>query len=247
MNKKISRVQLFLIVLFALLLSSACAPAATNVGTGAIAPNQDSPAEVQEGQISLDKNFYIVMDGSGSMSYTDCAGTKLRKSRIDVARDAAVQFINKSVPADVNLGLYVFDNAGESERVQLGKSNRPQIIAEISKIRANSGTPLNAAITNASKVLAKQRDHQLGYGEYYMIVVTDGEATDGPTGADNGVNYATKNGIPIITIGFCLSGNHPLSKSSYVYRSAINSEQLLKALEETQGEASYFDATVFSK
>lgn len=239
-----------LIALALLVFVTGCAPTVPPASTPAAstpAPEpseRSSPPAMIEGEISVGRNFYIIVDGSGSMRNSEYAGTF--STRIEAAKWAVTEFIKSAVPSDVNLGLYAFDSKGTFERVGLGKNNRDQIIAEIQKIRADNATPLNHAIKEATKALSKQRDKQLGYGEFYIVVATDGEATDGSE-AREGVEYAIKNKIPIITIGFGLNKEHSLSKHSISYRNATSPEELLQALKETQAESPYFDSTVFEK
>src|SRR5205814_1989786 len=145
---------------------------------------------------------------------------------------------------DVNMGLYVFDRAGAGERAAIAKNNAAVIAAQIDGTRAGGNTPLNQAIRDAVRELVKQRNRQLGYGEFYVVVATDGEATDGDL-ATGAMRYADQYNIPIITIGFCLNQSHPLAKGSISYRNANNPQDLLAALKDTQGESPYFDAAAF--
>jgi uncharacterized protein YegL len=199
-------------------------------------------ARVEGGAVSLDRNFYFVIDGSGSMGSSDCAGQF--HSRVEAAKWAVKEFTAKSVPAGVNLGLYIFDGSGASERVPIGKNDAAAIGSQIDRAHAGGNTPLNDAIRAAVRELGKQRSRQLGYGEFYVVVATDGEATDGDL-ADGAMHYADQNSIPIITIGFCLKKDHPLAKGSVSYRNANSPQDLLTALRETQGESPYFDAATF--
>lgn len=232
--KKIS----VLIAALSILLFVGCAPPPDVKG---VEPPQPQPEE--NGVISTDKNFYLIMDGSGSMGESSHSGSF--GSKIKAAKWAAREFVTKRVSPDVNLGLYVFDGNGERERVALGQNNREAILKEIDAISATSGTPLNTAIKRGVNALVKQRSVQLGYGEFYIVVVTDGEATDGDT--KDAVSYAQKGAIPIITIGFGLNKQHPLAKDSLSYRNATNPDELLQAMQETQGESTYFDSTTFKK
>lgn len=194
--------------------------------------------------ISLDRSFYIVVDASGSMNETACAGQF--PNRTEAAKWAVKEFTTKRVPADVHLGLHVFDGSGARERVPLGMQNRDAIAREIDRIRGGGNTPLNAAIREAVEALSLQRERQLGYGEFYVVVATDGQASDGDLGA-NAVRYAAQQRIPLITIGFCLRSDHPLARASVSYRDANSPQDLLAALQETQGESPYFDAAAFRR
>jgi len=203
---------------------------------------QQSVPKLPEGAISLDRNFYLIIDDSDSMADKKFAGSF--PSRIEAAKWALEEFVTKAVPADVNLGLYAL-NSGK-ELVPLGKT-REALISRLRKIRNNNGTPLNEAIRDSTNALLKQRSKQLGYGEFYIVVATDGEATDElASDASRGVEYARKNSIPIITIGFGIQ-NHPLKNQSLSYREATSPQELLQALKETQGESQYFDNTIFKK
>ncbi len=195
---------------------------------------------LSEGEISLDRNFYLIIDDSDSMSDDEYAGSF--PERIQAAKWALEEFVTKAVPSEVNLGFYAL-NSGK-ELVPLGKGNREKIVAKIRGINHSNGTPLNAAIRDGTNALVKQRAKQLGYGEFYLVVATDGAATDGDM--NKSVEYATKNSVPIITIGFGIQ-NHPLKDQSLSYREATNPQELLEALKETQGESEYFDTSMFEK
>ena len=80
----------------------------------------------QVGTASLTRNFYFIFDGSGSMSESlnkQCKGDRRFGSRLEGAKWAVEQFL-PLMPPDVNLGLWVFDAYGNSERVLLGPDNR---------------------------------------------------------------------------------------------------------------------------
>ena len=204
-------------------------------------PGQAAPA----GEASLTRNFYFIFDGSGSMSESltrQCKGDKRFASRLEGAKWAVEQFL-PLVPRDVNLGLWVFDANGNSERVALGPDKRAQLIAEVQKIRAGGRTPLTESIEQGVNRLVQQRDKQLGYGEFRLVVVTDGEATGRPL--PQAVAYARERRMPIYTIGLCLSAEHQLRKSSVSYRAADSIEALKLGLEETLAETNVFDPPTF--
>ena len=228
------RLMMFVLSLF-VLLAVAC-------DSVTVPPPEDATAERKtvsgqeiavEGQISLDRNYYLVSDGSDSMNARDCKGDK--ESNIAASKWATKEFATKSVPTDVGLGLYVFDASGASERVPIGKNNREAILRAIDEIRANGGTPLNSSIAKGVDALRVQREKQLGYGSFVLIVVTDGQAD-----TESGVAYAERYQIPIVTIGFCLNNTHPLAVHSLSYRDANSPEQLLGAFQEVLAESDSF-------
>jgi hypothetical protein len=204
-------------------------------------PGQTPPA----GEASLTRNFYFIFDGSGSMSEAltrQCKGDKRFGSKLEGAKWAVEQFL-PLVPPDVNVGLWVFDTHGNSERVTLGPDRRASFLAEVKKIRAGGKTPLSESIEQGVNRLLQQRDHQLGYGEFRLVVVTDGEATGRPL--PQAVTYAGERRIPIYTIGLCLGTDHALRKSSVSYRPADSIEALKLGLEETLAETNIFDPQTF--
>lgn len=182
----------------------------------------------------LKKNYYIIFDGSGSME-----GGKLSD-----AKAALLEFI-KVIPPGANIGMLVFDLEGISERVQLS-TNREKLEEEINRVIANSGTPLKTAITMAYQSLELQGHKQQGYGEYNMVIVTDGEASDGEdprTAVNSIVNISP---IVIHTIGFKIGEYHSLNQpGKTLYKSATNLNELSKGLEEVLAESESFSVTNF--
>ena len=194
-------------------------------------------------EVSLARNFYFIFDGSGSMQSEPggaCRGDQSFGSKIDGARWAVEEFLTK-VPDDVNLGLYAFDRAGHSERVPLGAGNRQAFLSAISAIDVGGGTPLAASITFGTDQLVEQYKRQLGYGEYRLVVVTDGRADSIPGAA----RYASHFGMPIYAIGLCIDEDHPLRRYAVSYRAADSFSDLAEGLEETLAELETVDATTF--
>lgn len=208
-------------------------------------PSGILPEAGPAGEASLAKNFYFIFDGSGSMSAglnKQCQGDKRFGSRLEGAKWAVEQFI-PLVPPDVNLGLWVFDANGNSERVPLGSESRTPFLVAVQKVRAGGRTPLTESIEQGVNRLVQQRDQQLGYGEFRLVVVTDGEATERPL--PHAVAYARERRIPIYTIGLCLGAQHELRKYSVSYRAADSIEALRRGLEETLAETQMFDPQTF--
>jgi hypothetical protein len=205
------------------------------------------PAPGASDAASLTRNLYFVLDGSGSMDEdpaTRCGGATKSSfpTKIAAARWAIGEFLAQ-VPAEDRLGLYVFDRGGQREVVPLGTGNRPEFLAAVKAVYAAGGTPLAEAIVTGVDKLAAQRDVQLGYGDFRLVVVTDGEATG--RRLEDGTEYALKKRIPIYTIGFCVGRGHTLFKHSVAYRAANSPAELRRGLEETLGELDAFDMKSF--
>jgi hypothetical protein len=204
-------------------------------------PSQGAPG----GEAALTRNFYFIFDGSGSMAESlnkRCKGDKRFGSRLEGARWAVEQFL-PLVPRDVNLGLWIFDAHGNSERLALSPDSRTQFLTAVQRTRAGGNTPLTESIEQGVNRLVQQRDTQLGYGEFRLVVVTDGEATGRPL--PQAVAYARERRIPIYTIGLCLGAEHELRKYSVSYRAADSVEALQRGLEETLAETNVFDPQTF--
>lgn len=210
------------------------------------APEDSKNPVSGKGSVSLRKNFYFVFDGSGSMKdapSTSSGADQSFSSKILGAKWAVSEFLKK-VPEDVNLGLFVFDANGVREVLPLAPNNRAKFLQQVQKIQAKGGTPLGGAISKGSDALEKQYSKQLGYGEYRLIVITDGESTDS---LNTGVAKAAKYRIPIYTIGFDMDRDHALRKHSITYRSADSAKQLEQALEQAAGELDMFDPPNYSQ
>lgn len=191
----------------------------------------------------LAENYYIVLDGSGSMSESSCAGDS---NKMQVAKEAVIAFAGQ-LSTDVNLGLYVFDNNGMSERIALSEDNRIDFNRAVNTVHANHGTPLHTSVVHAYRALETQAIKQLGYGEYHLVIVTDGTASLGedPTDAVHTILGASP--IVIHTIGFCIDEDHPLNQKGRTYYSiADNPESLQQGLKSVLAEAPVFKVDSFS-
>ncbi len=180
------------------------------------------------------RNFYIIFDGSGSMS-----GEKLV-----VAKKALKKFI-KVIPKEANIGLFAFDNNGVSERAKLG-SSRDFIIQQVDIIRAGGGTPLGESVERAYSKIKKQAGTQLGYGEYNLVIITDGRATDGDTLNDAVTMVLNTSPVIIHTIGFQIGTDHVLNQPGKIlYKTANNLKELSQGLEKVLAETEDFTVIDF--
>jgi uncharacterized protein with von Willebrand factor type A (vWA) domain len=201
------------------------------------------PPEIKEGEkveVARDllvKNYYVILDSSGSMGDHEC-GEGSTKSQ--VSKKAFAEFLSV-IPSQANVGLLVFDRDGVRERAPLGTKNRDRILAEVNVMEPGDGTPLYDAVAVGLSAIEKQARLQLGYGEYHMVIVTDGMANPGQE-PDEVVNHILKNTpIMIHTIGFCINENHPLNQPGRTsYRTAKDSQELIKGLKAVLAESEKF-------
>lgn len=222
-------------------------PANINDGEPAVPLIAPKRAALQfgEGSSSTKRNIYMVFDGSGSMNNKLQQGSNLQfKNKIAGAKWAVDEFM-KTIPDDINLGLFVFDAQGVREVVPLAALDRAAFLAAIHDVRAAGGTPLGESIKAGVDALMKKYQQQLGYGEYRLIVVTDGEASGESIGA--AIQYAQDFGVPIYTIGLDVNEQHSLRANSRQFFSAKSFEELKKGLIDSAAESESFDANEFSR
>jgi Ca-activated chloride channel homolog len=195
------------------------------------------------GEASIDKNFYFLFDVSGSMG-DYCANER----KIDGAKKAIYEFLKK-VPDDVNIGLLFFgvenEEYGIQEVVPLGKGNKDAFYNQVANTRPQSGTPLSNATYFGRQRLIDQYKKQLGYGDYRLIIITDGMASYPEEFAYQLKECKRYPFIAIYGIGLCIDGKHLLKSYSLTYTDAHNYEELGKALVETIAESEDFDPADF--
>lgn len=210
-------------------------------------PTDNKWPDMQTSQASVDndlvkKNYYLVFDASGSMQESNCSGGH---TKIDVAKQSVAQFISK-IPGDANIGLVIFDQRGVYERAVLGNSSRDSIAQQINRAVAGGGTPLDTSIRHAYKALSEQAQKQLGYGEYHLIVITDGVASEGEDPSNTVQNLIDESPVVVHTIGFCISGSHSLNQDGLtLYKSANNPQELARGLDSVLAEVNDFNVDSF--
>lgn len=203
---------------------------------------QDAAIDRGPGVDPFAENNLIVLDMSGSMDSGSCAGAF--SSREAAAKEALFAWLSAN-PGD-NVGLVSFSSSGIRLDSPLGRGEAHvrDLVERIRNLRANGGTPLRSAMEKARIELETQAARQGGLGAYRMIVITDGDANRGEDPgalvrqiADNPANM-----IEIHTIGFCISGGHPLNDPGRIfYTNATSPADLRAGLDATQGEAASFD------
>jgi Ca-activated chloride channel family protein len=181
------------------------------------------------------RNLLIVLDGSGSMADSHCSGNL---SKIVAAKQAIAAFATKIKPED-NLGLCAFDSQGVTERAPLSL-NRAAFNQALQQVRSDSNTPLGTAVTLGYSLLQKQARRQLGYGEYYLVVVTDGEADHGNDPRNIVNKIVSESPVVISTIGFCIGQGHSLNRPGLtLYHDATSLEELNQGLESVLAESDF--------
>lgn len=234
--------------------------AATETGTETAPPREAAdnvraaaeavwPAPVESAAEAVDisltrPNLVAVVDMSGSMSEPYCAGDY--PSRAEAARAALAAWLD-SVPAEANMGLVLFAQGRVALPVPLGTGNRDAFLEAVTRTEPAGNTPLKDALALARQELEAQAIRQRGYGEYRIVVITDGAHSEGqdpaPVLEAIFANYA--NPIEVHTIGFCIEESALNRPGVTFYRSANDPNELRRGLETAIAEAETFDITQF--
>lgn len=218
---------------------------ATQASYGLQATRDDWPELSGRSQIDenlLATNYYIIFDGSGSMKDRECSGST---NKLNIAKDAVVKFV-KSIPDRANIGLYIFDDKGSSERVSIGSNTKENIITNVSNAYARGGTPLATSINTGYQSLLAQAKKQLGYGEYNLVIVTDGMASKNESPSRFVSQIIEQSPIVIHTVGFCIETRHSLNQpGKTIYKSANNPQSLQEGLDAALAESPDYNVNSF--
>jgi Mg-chelatase subunit ChlD len=127
----------------------------------------------------------IAIDVSGSMD-EEVAGQNGRKEpKIAIARRAALDLVDQFVgyardhqDEPVQLGIYEFSRRrGDPDCrvvIPMGPPDRDRAAEAIARLQADGGTPIGQAMITAKRALDES-----GLSRRHLLVVTDGENTDG--------------------------------------------------------------------
>lgn len=189
-----------------------------------------TPIEIQAGQ-----NVVVLLDDSGSMKQpmrTDGG----RVSRIQAAKDALSKVV-QGLPDDAQLGILLLNNEGRGNAwlIPLGPLSTTKALPKIERIHAHGGTPLGAQIKIAAEALLDLRQMQI-YGEYRLLVITDGEATDANL-LEAYLPDILSRGLTFDVIGVDMAANHSLAGRAHSYRKANDVQSFEKALKEIFAES----------
>ena len=194
-------------------------------------------------------NYLIVFDGSGSMGDRQCSGMD---SKMNTAREAVKKFIRSLTPSD-NVALVGFGgtrgrtNKNSNTIFEHGfiPASQPGVIETLDMVYPMGNTPLSQAMKQGYSLLEEQARRQGGYGEYHMVIITDGEATDqDPSLMARWIVHSSV--VRLHVIGFCLDGRHKLDLPEYTsYSTADNPSSLDEGLRGVLSESEQFDPAEF--
>lgn len=203
-------------------------------GPAAGASSEAAPGATREAPQAGDEmqaeHVLILLDASGSMT-TQMEGPD--PARMITRMEAAKQAISKVIeglPGGVRIGLMVFSSRdGLDWAYPIGPLDKAKFRAGLLPIEADGGTPLGEYLEKAANALLAKRQELKGYGDYRLVVVTDGEAED-PERMDSAATQLLSRGITLDVVGVQMAEAHALSAKAHSYREAGDLAGLEKAI-----------------
>ena len=184
--------------------------------------------------VVADQHVVIVVDDSGSMNQHISRGSNQR--RIDAAKHALL-VVMEQLPNDSRVGVLALNSSSADDWiVPLGPIDRQQLRQAIDRIQANGRTPLGAAMKTATDALLAAREENV-YGDYRLLIVSDGEATDAPL-VERYLPDIQQRGIVVDVIGVSMDQAHSLATRVDRYRRANDNASLVQAIQESLAEMS---------
>lgn len=178
-------------------------------------------------------NIVVILDASGSMA-EQMPGSNERK--MEVAKEALLK-VMEHVKPQTHVGLLVF--SGNNKRndwvYPLGPLDKDAFASGLKRLGPDGGTPLGEYIRKGADRLLQKRAEQHGYGTYRLLIVTDGQASDGQK-VNRFTPDALSRGIVIDVIGVAMDGDHTLTTRVHNYRRANDASGLERAILESVAE-----------
>ena len=173
----------------------------------------------------------IVLDDSGSMNERMSGGVR----RIDAAKNA-IKVILKQFPVDTKLGLLLLngDRAKNHWAIPLQLLSVSQAVGRVESVNADGGTPLGDRMREGADALLQLREKQI-YGNYRLLIVTDGEANDAKL-LSLYLPDVLSRGLMVDAIGVDMKQNHSLATRVHSYRRADDAQALSQAVQEVFAE-----------
>lgn len=180
------------------------------------------------------ENIIVILDASGSMN--DKFRADQSKSKMEAAKEALREVLAK-VPENTHIGLLVFSgsNVQDDWVYPLGPKNTERLMTAIELPQPGGGTPLGKYMRIGANRLLEQREKQYNYGNYRLLIVTDGVANDEAKVAQYTPEIIDKQ-IRVDVIGVDMQTDHLLAKDADSYRRADNPGALVAAVSQILAE-----------
>jgi Ca-activated chloride channel family protein len=180
-------------------------------------------------------DIVLVLDVSGSMQFRDYEDDE--RSRFDVAKAEAIHFIEKRDNDALGLVLFGKDTVSRCP-ITFDKQLLKDVVDELKLgVIDSDGTMLVTGIVTAANRLKHSKSKTK-----IMIVLTDGEPSEGDMDPSVGIEVAQKLGIKIYTIGIGSEQEQIFRHQFYgmMIRPKVNKELLTRIAQHTGGQ--YFFA-----
>ena len=162
------------------------------------------------------QNVIVLVDDSGSMEDRMRSGVR----RIQAAKNA-LKVVLAKLPADASVGVLALN---QGWIVPLQPMDHDQLADHVDQLRAAGRTLLGLNLKLAADELLKLRAEQV-YGDYRLLVVTDGEANDQQV-LDWVLQDILARGISVDVIGVDMQSDHSLATKVHNYRRADDPEDV---------------------
>lgn len=159
---------------------------------------------------------------------TDVCTRERDKERLDVAKEAAKNFVNNLMidGSDVRIGLYDFSGSSRTDVGLTGVEEKDTLLREINNLHcpdSGDGTSYTEGLRGAQNILNGSTDGRAKF----IVFISDGEPNNGNTGI-NIAKQLKQNGVTIFTVGVDINtndGTKALKNISSTYKDADGQEQ----------------------
>jgi hypothetical protein len=185
--------------------------------------------------VAAETTVVVLLDDSGSMRNQMRTDSGV-EPRMTVAKTALKRVVEQ-LPQQTTLGLLLMNGSRRDGGwlIPLAPLDRKSALAKIANVTADGGTPLGQSMRTAMDELLELRKN-VPYGDYRLLVVTDGEATDRNV-LDQYLPDMVARGITIDVIGVDMQSAHTLASRTHSYRRANDAASFEQALTEIFAES----------
>jgi hypothetical protein len=167
----------------------------------------------------------VILDNSGSMAERMPGGG----TRMDAAK-RSLQTVLDRAPADAQVGVLLLNppRIGQDWLFEISPVDPAATQQAIQRVEAGGPTPLGGAMKVGADALLKAREANR-YGDYKLLVVSDGEATDGNL-TQRYLPEVQARGVLVDVIGVSMGQQHSLATRANTYRNANDPASLEQAI-----------------
>lgn len=180
------------------------------------------------GSLLAGQKVVVVVDDSGSMA------DRMRYERVRkmAAAKESLSVVLDKLPSDAEVGVLALNRGW---LIPLQPLDRKQTQNQINQLRASGGTPLGMRMKEATEELLQLRAKD-PYGDYRLLVVTDGEASDQNVLSAVLPDIMSRN-LLVDVIGVDMKSEHSLATQVSNYRRADDPGSLEQAIAESLAES----------